>query len=90
MIVCALPDEYFQLSILLAEFLEEITNFLLAEGIGKIVFLIIDEIRGHVGVKIVQGTDADPLQHHADIFVCMREICESCHITWQFLRKQLR
>ena len=88
MVVRALSDEHFQLRILPAESVKEITNFLLAESIRKFVFLFVDEIRGHVGVEIVQAADTNPLQHYADIIFSMGKICESSHLTWRFLHKR--
>ena len=80
MVVGTLSGEHFERSVLLAQHLEEITHFLLAEGIRKIVLFIIDEIRGDVGIKVVQGTDANSFEHHADIIFRMREICKIAHI----------
>ena len=79
MIVCALPDKYFQLGVLLAQPFKEITDLLLAHGGRQVILTLINEIRGHVGVEIVQAVDAYPLQHHADIIVGMREIRKSRH-----------
>ena len=92
MVVRALSDEHLEVGILGREALEKVTNLLFAHCGRQVVLPLVDEIRGDIGIQVVERADADSFEHDADIFLRLRKIAECSHgrITWRFRRRRQR
>ena len=84
MVIRALAHEDLEAYVGSGEFLEEVADLLLAHGGREVVLALVNEIRGNVGVEVVERADAYPLEHHADIFLCLRKIAEFAHYVYLF------
>ena len=78
--VGALADEHLETGVPGGKALEKVTDLLLAHRGRQVVLPLVDKIRGDIGIEVVQRPDADPFEHHADIFPGLGKIAECSHL----------
>ena len=89
MVVCACAAEHCQLAVLAVEFAEQSADFLFRHGVGKVIFIFVDNIFRNVGIEVVKRVDTDALEHFLNVAVGMWKICKA-HNRWiiGFLRSK--